>query len=521
MQHAFASGQKSKPGAAGSMRAAPQRGAAPHGMSNHRILQRTCAACAAPAQSAVECTGCKAKREPPRLRAKTLAINKPGDTFEQEADRIAEQVMRMPQPIARAAVTHEPMVQRRAADQGGPETVPPIVHDVLRSPGQPLDAAARAFMEPRFGQDFGRVRVHTDAKAANSARAVNAIAYTVGRDIVFGTARYVPHTTQGRGLLAHELAHVIQQTGVVGPPLRIQKRTSTDPDLETSASTKRAGDLGAENLATGTAKTGHPSGLRQPALTRANVPALQRQSSQDCVAPSEVGTEDQAKKFGKLAEPIITADYCSKMGCDPIDDYFDDPFPYKYVAFLLLRNSATATRADQLKLRLWLKRPDIMSHKPDRKEFYEIKPDSTAGRSAGMSKIKEISAYLADFGLPYVAGKAYTPTPKIALGTFPVGPIMVEASLAVRRVVNGLLVYKLCVKMSSRALEWLKEWGTVILTVILAIIAAILLKGARFSPGSMPGEMPRGPILAANQADPTPAHGATPSSEAVATQQQA
>lgn len=89
--------------------------------------------------------------------------------------------------------------------------VPPMVHDVLRSPGQPLDAATRDFMEPRFGHDFGKVRVHTDVKAAESARAVGALAYTVGRDVVFGTRRYEPGTTAGRRLLAHELAHVVQQ----------------------------------------------------------------------------------------------------------------------------------------------------------------------------------------------------------------------------------------------------------------------------------------------------------------------
>jgi Domain of unknown function (DUF4157) len=212
MQHAFASGQTSKPGAAVSMRAAPQRGVAPHGMSNHRILQRTCA-CGTPARSAVECTGCKAKREPPRLRAKTLAINKPGDTFEQEADRIAEQVIRMAAPVALVGAAREPAVQRRSAHQAAPETAPPIVHDVLRSPGNALDADTRAFMEPRFGQDFSKVRVHTGTKAAESARAVNALAYTVGPDVVFRAGQYAPETFEGRRLIAHELTHVLQQSG--------------------------------------------------------------------------------------------------------------------------------------------------------------------------------------------------------------------------------------------------------------------------------------------------------------------
>src|SRR6266705_1308953 len=72
--------------------------------------------------------------------------------------------------------------------------VPPIVHEVLGSPGQPLDAQTRAFMEPRFGHDFSSVRVHADAKAAESARAVNALAYAAGRDLVFGEGEYVPRT---------------------------------------------------------------------------------------------------------------------------------------------------------------------------------------------------------------------------------------------------------------------------------------------------------------------------------------
>jgi Domain of unknown function (DUF4157) len=89
--------------------------------------------------------------------------------------------------------------------------VPPIVQEVLRAPGQPLDPSIRAYLEPRFGYDFSQVRVHTDARAAESARAVNARAYTVGRNIAFGTPSYAPHTAHGLGLLAHELTHVVQQ----------------------------------------------------------------------------------------------------------------------------------------------------------------------------------------------------------------------------------------------------------------------------------------------------------------------
>jgi Domain of unknown function (DUF4157)/Bacterial toxin 34 len=91
--------------------------------------------------------------------------------------------------------------------------VPPIVDEVLRSPGQPLDRETRAFMEPRFGHDFSQVRVHTDSRAAESARAIAAAAYAVNQDIVFGYGRYHPATGEGKLLLAHELTHVVQQRG--------------------------------------------------------------------------------------------------------------------------------------------------------------------------------------------------------------------------------------------------------------------------------------------------------------------
>jgi hypothetical protein len=104
-----------------------------------------------------------------------------------------------------------PAVQRAGAGRDAPATVPPIVHEVLRSPGQPLDAETRAFMEPRFGQDFSGVRVHADAKAAKSAQAVNALAYTVGREVVFGPGQYAPNSISGQRLLVHELVHVLQQ----------------------------------------------------------------------------------------------------------------------------------------------------------------------------------------------------------------------------------------------------------------------------------------------------------------------
>src|ERR1700724_405492 len=106
----------------------------------------------------------------------------------------------------------------RRRTSAAPDAVPPIVHEVLRSPGRPLDAATRAFMEPRFGHDFSAIRVHTDTRAALSAAAVGAHAYSVGREVVMGSGAYQPTSGDGRLLLAHELAHVVQQRDdAVGP----------------------------------------------------------------------------------------------------------------------------------------------------------------------------------------------------------------------------------------------------------------------------------------------------------------
>ena len=161
-----------------------------------------------------------------------LAINKPGDEYEQEADRISEQVMRMPEPQLQRACAcgggcpkcqteqpgqeHERLQTKRVgSDNWGQTEVPPSVQTVLQSPGQPLDPMARAFMEPRFGHDFSRVRVHSGENAAASTKAVGALAYAYGSDVIFGAGQYSPHTFEGRRLLAHELAHVVQQQSFI------------------------------------------------------------------------------------------------------------------------------------------------------------------------------------------------------------------------------------------------------------------------------------------------------------------
>jgi uncharacterized protein DUF4157 len=155
-----------------------------------------------------------------------LAISRPGDEYEQEADRVADRVMRAPEPQrasncggecpecrSKHPVQEMERLQAKHIGASGSKggSIPPVVNEALRSPSQSLGAETRAFMEPRFGHDFSQVQVHADTKAADSARALDALAYTVGPHVVFGAKQFVPHTTEGRRLLAHELTHVVQQ----------------------------------------------------------------------------------------------------------------------------------------------------------------------------------------------------------------------------------------------------------------------------------------------------------------------
>lgn len=189
------------------------------------------------------------------LQAK-LTVNQPGDVYEQEADRVADAVMRMSvsgasgppwQPNRGSAGVQrcscggsggetgqcqeckenekEMSLHRVESSSSQIDTAPPIVSEVISSPGQPLDASTRAFMEPRMGHDFGQVRVHTGAQAADSAKAVNALAYTVGTNVVFGAGQYAPSSPAGQRLLAHELTHTLQQTSASA--LRVARAPST------------------------------------------------------------------------------------------------------------------------------------------------------------------------------------------------------------------------------------------------------------------------------------------------------
>jgi hypothetical protein len=179
------------------------------------------------------------------LQAK-LKISQPNDVYEQEADRVAEQVMRMPEPIMqRQPIQVTPLIQRQvpvekeeilqAKDIAGqsPTVTPSIESRIsgLQGGGQPLDSATRAFFEPRFGQDLSTIRIHNDSQANELARAINARAYTVGKDVGFDEGQYSNVTENGKKLLAHEIAHVMQQSSDRSKQF-IQRQRASAVDME-------------------------------------------------------------------------------------------------------------------------------------------------------------------------------------------------------------------------------------------------------------------------------------------------
>ena len=133
-----------------------------------------------------------------------LKIGQPGDKYEQEADRVADAVMRMPEPEMQRQVEpeeeeEEEMLQAKSREDATFEVTNDLESQInaIKGGGRPLAKSERAYFEPRFGADFSQVKVHTGAQAAESAGAVNAKAYTLGQDVVFGTARYAPKTNEG------------------------------------------------------------------------------------------------------------------------------------------------------------------------------------------------------------------------------------------------------------------------------------------------------------------------------------
>jgi hypothetical protein len=238
------------------------------------LLQRRCGCGVTPGMTG-ECEDCRNKR---LNIQKKLTINRPGDKDEQEADHMAEQVMRMP-------VQTEASRNSDTTIKSSP--VPPIVHEVRRSSGQPLDPATRTFMESRFGHDFSRVRVHTDENAMESARVLNALAYTVDKDVIFGSGQYLPKTRKGLGLVTHELVHVIQQErGGLSSP--ISSVVHEDEATEIAAELTR--------------------GITEVAVNKVACTSIARENGKPMTAAhagGEMGERDAAFALGKMGFDII------------------------------------------------------------------------------------------------------------------------------------------------------------------------------------------------------------------------
>ncbi len=237
------------------------------------------------------------------LQAK-LRIGAPGDVYEQEADRVAEQVMRMPEPavqpkpdcpFVKGSSYKEKEEIRQTREVGGETTqgsqaVESRINS-LRDGGQPLPESVRAFFEPRFGHDFSEVRVHLGGAAEQSTRDVNANAYTMGHNIVFGTSQYAPGTIDGRRLIAHELTHVVQQ-----------RRAGYSPLLDPPASTpEREAAAVAESAA---------SGAQQAQAALGTSVGVARQSVAGAVDSTvEVRTRAVMGTISATGRPLSNAEY--------------------------------------------------------------------------------------------------------------------------------------------------------------------------------------------------------------------
>lgn len=174
--------------------------------------------------------GCPRCQNALPLQAK-LTFSQSGDKYEQEANRIANEAIQIPdtdvetKPIGRFSI--QP-IQAKAEDQS---IVPYIMDYAVRSSGQPLNAHNRCFMESRFQRDFSQVRIHSNTQAGEAARAINAKAFTLGRNIVFGAGLYQPDSASGKKLIAHELAHVVQQNNDSQKILGIQREQAESHEV--------------------------------------------------------------------------------------------------------------------------------------------------------------------------------------------------------------------------------------------------------------------------------------------------
>ena len=188
------------------------------------FVQRKCS-CGGVSKLGGQCDECE-REKLLGVQAK-LRIGPENDAYEQEADRVAERIISMPDiQTGPKLVRSTHTIQSKTMNQRNPGGDSPAVTNLgIHSSGKAMDSATRAFMEQRFGHDFSKVSIHENAEAQRSAQSINARAYTLGNNIVFGQGQYSTGTTDGKRLLAHELTHVVQQQSM---PTTIQRETETD-----------------------------------------------------------------------------------------------------------------------------------------------------------------------------------------------------------------------------------------------------------------------------------------------------
>lgn len=287
-----------------------------------------------------------------RILQPKLKVSQPGDAYEQEADRVAEHVMKMPISDSAAPMTTAKEqgvdrkcsacekkkeeeknlnISRNPSSTSGLETTDEAankINDVLSSSSSPLDSSTRQFFGKRLGYNFSNVRVHADGQAARAAQAAEARAFTIGQDIVFAPREYQPSTAAGRYLISHELTHVVQQTqsnpvGLSSISPTMLQRQSEDSGLP--------GGLPSSATTPKEVSTDEPSGIDEPpAPLKEARPANVSRIVMSCIDKRmrmETATGDYVYKLTECSIPPGSYEAQMTIGYagDPDDPFIEDP----------------------------------------------------------------------------------------------------------------------------------------------------------------------------------------------------
>jgi Domain of unknown function (DUF4157) len=189
-------------------------------------------------------------------------------------------ILRLQKTIGNRAVQR--MIALQETSRAYEQPLTDVVNGGLNTPGIPLDADTRAFMEDGFGVDFGDVRVHTDAGAAESSEAINAKAYTIGQNLVFGTGAYSPASSEGKKLIAHELTHVVQQSGTTGVSGELE---ISHPEDQSEREAEEAAAQVMSSSEGPTSAAGDANSIHQSSAQGATISTVSRQGDDDVPVP--------------------------------------------------------------------------------------------------------------------------------------------------------------------------------------------------------------------------------------------